>query len=113
MPLSCADASRPLVAKAPQMSNAGWPSGDAVDMPSPTLATRAWNAIKHAIQAAIRPPDRRGNELGGLEGLKERPWPQQPLLLAPRSFLITALDFKGSLAQVAVPVAVEAGVVEA
>jgi hypothetical protein len=49
----------------------------------------------------------------GLEGLKERPWPQQPLLLALRSFLITALDFKGSLAQVAVPVAVEAGVVEA
>jgi len=56
---------------------------------------------------------RRGNELGGLEGLKERPWPQQPLLLAPRSFLITALDFKGSLAQVAAPVAAEAGVVEA
>jgi hypothetical protein len=27
-----------LVAKAPQMSNAGWPSGDAVGMPSPTLA---------------------------------------------------------------------------
>jgi hypothetical protein len=46
------------------------------------------------------------------EGLKERPRPQQPLLLAPRSFLITALDFKGSLAQVSVPVAVEAGVVE-
>jgi hypothetical protein len=38
VPLSCADASRPLVAKAPQMSNAGWPSGDAVGMPSPTLA---------------------------------------------------------------------------
>jgi hypothetical protein len=48
---------------------------------------------------------RRGNELGSLEGLKERPWPQQALLLAPR--------FKGSLAQVAAPVAVEAGVVEA
>ena len=53
---------------------------------------------------------RRGNELGGLEGLK--------LATAAITFgapfvPITALDFKGSLAQVAVPVAVEAGVVEA
>jgi hypothetical protein len=46
-------------------------------------------------------------------GLKGRPRPHQPILSAPRSFLIRALDFKGSLAQVAVPVAVEAGVVEA